>query len=140
MGAAGSQDASLFRPGHYFTGSVIVRLRAELSTLRSNDLLHASARSFAPRLADILTELGVKSARRLVTVVDLDGVLELERSAADSPLPPLRSLAGYWRIDVTHRSDDLRGIVEALAKAPEVEDAYLDIHVVPATVNPSSNP
>jgi serine protease len=133
-------DAQLFRSGPYFTGSVIVRLRSELSAMRSDDLLHASALSVAPHLANRLAELGVKSARRLVSVVELDQLLELERLAEGSPLPPQHSLASYWRIDMTSHSEDLRQIVGALVKVPEVDDAYLDIQVVPAAVNSAGGP
>ena len=140
MVEASKTDADAFRPGHYFTGSVIVRLRAELAAMRTEDLLHASARSLVPQLAQLLTDLGVKSAQRLVKTVDLDSLLELERFALGGPLRSEHSLSAYWQIDVTHREDDLRQIVEALLKVPEVDDAYLDIHVVPASVNASDDP
>jgi serine protease len=133
-------DARHFRSSEYFTGYVIIRLRSDLRALRSEDLLHDSARSVAPRLASVLTEFKVKSARRLVTSVDMDVLLELERASASSALPPKNSLADYWRIDVTDWSDDLRHVTDALLKVPGVDDAYLDIHVVHASVNPSDDP
>jgi hypothetical protein len=141
MAGGDDPDPGQFRPGEYFTGAIIMRLRPELRTLRSDDLLHDTARSAAPGLWDKLKELGVKSAPRLVTSVDLDTLFELERTAAENTgSTSWDSLACYWRCDMTNWSGDMREAVAALLKIPEVEDAYLDIHVVPAGVNPSGDP
>lgn len=140
MSALGEPDSNSFRPGQYFTGSLIIRLAADLTGLRSRSLLEDVARAAVPGLGALLTELEIKSAQRLVTVIDLDTLLELERHAADGPLLPQHSLASYWRIDVAHRPEDLREIVEAFSKLPEVDDAYMDIHVVPASVGAFNDP
>src|SRR5438128_1827968 len=109
-----------FRPGNYFTGSVICRLRSEFRAMRAEDLLHGNGRSAAPRLAELLDGLGVKRAPRLVKSIDLDTLFELERSAIHRPLAPRNSLADYWEIDVAHRTEDLREIVTAIKRVPEV--------------------
>jgi len=140
MAVTDTPDSRHFRPGNYFTGSVICRLRSELRMLRSEDLLHGSGRSAAPQLAELLDRLGVKSAPRLVRSIDLDTLFEFERIATDKGMAPRNSLADYWQIDVAHRTEDLREIVAAMKRMPEVADAYLDIHVVPATVNPTDDP
>ena len=129
-----------FQAGSHFTGCVICRLRSEFRTMRAEDLLQGSGRAAAARLAGLLDELGVKSVPRLVKSIDLDTLFELERSAVGKPLAPQNSLADYWAIDVAHRDEDLRDIVAAVKAMPEVADAYLDVQIVPATVNPTGNP
>jgi serine protease len=135
-----TRKSSQFRPGSYFTGSVICRLRSELRVMRAEDLLHGGRRSAAPHLAELLDRLGVKRARRLVRSIDLGMLFEFERIATERGMALRNSLADYWEIDVAHRTEDLRQIAAAIQRMPEVGNAYLDIHVVPAAVNPSGNP
>src|SRR3954469_11423135 len=114
MAITDNPDPKHFRPGNYFTGSVICRLRGEIRTMRSEDLLRGDGRSAAPRLAELLDGLGVKSAPRLVTSIDLDTLFEFERAATENGMAPQNSLADYWQINVSHRTEDLREIAAAM--------------------------
>jgi len=87
-------------------------------------------------LAGVLKALGLEKARRLITSVPSKRLREMEERAERSALPPLRSLRGYWLLDLRHQSDATDDVVRRLLAVPGVANAYAH----QAGDDPANNP
>jgi hypothetical protein len=118
------------------SGRVIVRLHEARPYPALTDLSAFAREAGIAGLADILREFGIRDARRLVRLTPIDRVLELERAAERHAFKPLRSLAGYWRLELRNKPESFAAIIKRLKALPAVASVYLDSDVVPATINP----
>lgn len=117
------------------SGFVIVRLNAEVPATAGDNLLDVAKRSKLAGLATALEAFKLSTTRRLVRSVAPDKILELERKAASSEFPPLRSLTSYWRIDLRDRPELTDDVVKRLNALPEVDRAYRELAVSEPAVN-----
>lgn len=123
------------------TGWVTVRLRAEARLEAEVRTLaeHAKSRGLSGVLK-VLPRLGNPRTEPLITAVPLGKLLEMERAAAQTEFPPLRSLTQYWRIDLRDREpDEIEAALAQLRRAREIELVEEEVMPVPA-LNPGDDP
>lgn len=136
------QDAPQRELPRDYSGFIIVRLSQEL-LLPSDDCSSLSAVAKELRLQGlerILDEFDLSITRRLVRSMKPQKILELERTATKSELPPLHSLAAYWRVDVRDRADRIEEIVKRLNGLYEVDLAYRELAASDPVVNAANDP
>ena len=75
-------------------------------------------------LSDVLKSLGQPKGRRLITSVSPKRLREMEERAERSAFPPLRSLRGYWLLDLRGQPEAIDAIVKRLSATPGVAQAY----------------
>ncbi|HEX2113617.1 MAG TPA: S8 family serine peptidase [Alphaproteobacteria bacterium] len=130
-------DAAAYRRKDLFSGYVILRLKPEVAR-RTRDL--SAANNELKALVSVLDEFGVKERVPVISADRRDQVLEWERRAEKSSFPPLRSLTAYWRLDLAEQRERMPDVVGRLRRIPEVDEAYVDVAVVPAAVQPGNDP
>lgn len=136
------QDVPLRELPRDYSGFIIVRLSQEL-LLPSDDCSSLSAVAKELRLQGlekILDEFDLSITRRLVRSMEPKKVLELERVASKSELPPLHSLTMYWRVDARERADQIEEILKRLNSLYEVDLAYREFAVSDPVVNAADDP
>ena len=72
--------------------------------------------------------------------VSVEKVLELERKAAESRLPPLFSLASFWRVDLRRQPERIADFITRLRAVEDVSEAYPDSPVGLPALTPGNNP
>jgi len=135
-------DVPVRKPPHDYSGFIIIRLSERLP-LPSDacDTLSSVAKELRLQgLEKILDEFDLSITRRLVRSMAPSKVLELERVAAKSELPPLHSLTMYWRVDARERADQIEEIVKRLNSLNEVDLAYRELAVSDPVVNAADDP
>lgn len=128
--------------GPDLSGFVVVRLSPELPPPSEE---HESLRQVAEEfqlegLRRILDEYDLGAGRRVVRALDPERILRLEREAARSELPPLRSLTSYWRIDLRGRPEQAEEITDRLNRLYEVDRAYRERAVSDPVVDAADDP
>lgn len=113
--------------GRRRSGFVIVRLVPAVAPTRAEDLAAAAKECNLEGLSRLLEEYDLFTSRRVVRSLEPEEILGLERRAAQSDLPPLRSLTAYWRVDVRRRPRDVEAILARLRELPEVDAAYAEL-------------
>lgn len=126
------------RKTHSYSGFIIVRLSAQTS-LTGNDDLRKQVKDKLPGLAAFLDQHKRIITRRLIRSVAPKRLLELERKAIASQLPPFNSLTSYWRLDCRGLETPLEELVRTLQQMPEVELAYLEEAVLDPVVDDSND-
>lgn len=124
------------------TGFVTVRLRVAVDAKSQTKTLSDMAkRNALPGLAKILERIGNPKTERLITVVPPEKLLEMERAAASTDFPPLRSLTQYWRIDLRDRDRvEVKELIALLSRAREVELVHEELEPTPPVVTPGDDP
>lgn len=122
------------------SGFVIVRLSRELLFVQGRDLRAVAEELKLGALIELLELYGNPPTRRLITSVDPEKLLAMEREAAQSPWRPLNSLTLYWRIDMRARHEPIFEIAKRLAGIHGVEHAYAEQVVSDPVVNPGDDP
>jgi hypothetical protein len=115
--------------GERLSGVVVVLLDEQVPPGRDDTLLAHARRAGLDRLVELLLALGDPPTERLVTSVAVGELLEAERARLEGPLPPLRSLARYWRVDVDARGVPVEAAVARLRDVPGVALAYGELVV-----------
>jgi hypothetical protein len=120
------------------TGFVVLRLDARHAGRAAGDA--ASLREVARRaelghLTALLDRFDVTDGTRLVRAIPPSRLLELEARAANSALPPLRSLTAYWLLDMRNRPERIEELVKALLATPGVDAAYPQVPMGDPVVN-----
>ena len=126
--------------GDGLSGFIIVRLSRELESREWNDLRELAAGLKLEALAALLDELGRPPTRRLITSLEPDAVLELERAAEGTPWRPLNSLTRYWRIDVRQTGGSLNELATRFSRVAGIETAYAEMVVSDPVVNAGDDP
>ncbi|MGE5202094.1 MAG: hypothetical protein ACM3O6_08505, partial [Acidobacteriota bacterium] len=108
--------------------------------MRGGNLALAADAAKLAGLARVLKDFNAPPSERLIQSVPVKRILELEAIAARTRLPPLFSLATFWRIDLRAQTERMEEFLARLQSTPEVIDAYPDTAAAPATVNPGNNP
>lgn len=121
------------------SGFIILRLSRELPSADGRDLAAVAKQLDLPGLAGVLEDAGIRRTQRVIRGLEPQQVMELERRAAQSPLPPLRSLTSYWRLDVRHRPEQMDEVLQRLNRLYEVERAYAELAVSEPVVNPADD-
>lgn len=111
-----------------FSGVVKLYLdRRYLDIVRQNaagaDLREVAEACDLPDLLALLGEIEPNSTAPLVPAEHQGELLELERAAQESQLPPLNFLAQCWRLDLRGRTDAAEA-AQRLRALPGVEEAY----------------
>ncbi len=122
-----------------YSGFVIVRLSRELPTCDAEDLREVAHKLDLGGLANLLDQYDLP-ARRVVRGQRPEELRRLEAEAAQSELPPLRSLTNYWRIDMRHRAEEVGEIVKHLSALHGVERAYREFAATDPVVNAADDP
>jgi hypothetical protein len=127
------------------SGIVVVRLTAEASVGGQRgeaDTLSAHAKSRGlSRLSRLLEAAGSPKSHRLVRSIPVEKLLHMEREAAQSPYPPLRSLTQYWRLDLREREPaEAARLLEAMCALPEVDAAWDEPLSTLPVVTPGDDP
>lgn len=135
------QDTRQERPraGTELSGTVVVLLDEQVPPGTDDTLLGHARRAGLERLAAVLRGLGDPPTERQVTSVPVPELLEAERARLEGPLPPLRSLTRYWRVDV-ERGISVDDAVARLRDVPGVAVAYGELVVTDPTVTPGDDP
>ena len=118
-----------------YSGFVVVRLARDLAPGDAKTLREYSEKRRLAGLARLLDALEDPETARVVTSLPVRELLELEKEATRSELPPLHSLTSYWRIDCRRVDADLDEVVRALNELPEVDLAYREFTATDPTVN-----
>jgi hypothetical protein len=129
-----------YTPDEPLTGFVVVRLMPALAAVTGESLSHAAEVEKLEALAAVLTDFGSPPSQRLVQSVSVEKILELEEKAAGSRLPPLFSLASFWRVDFRRQASRMEDFLGRLRDIAEVAEAYPDSAVGAPAVTPGNNP
>jgi len=127
----------------HYSGFVIIRLTQEASpSSESPETLQSyCAERKLTGLAKLLDSYDIKETRQLVRALPASKIRELEKQAAQSPLPPLNSMSAYWKLDIRKvakkKSEEF---VEALNAQDEVDFAYLELEATDPAVNAGNDP
>ncbi|HTS91489.1 MAG TPA: S8 family serine peptidase [Stellaceae bacterium] len=123
-----------------YGGIVIVRLDPMLSAIEGKSLAQAADIAKISPLSRVLADFGTPPSERLIQSVPVKRILELEEAAARTRLPPLFSLATFWRIDMREQIARVPEFLDRLRDVPAVLDAYPDSGASAPAVNPGNNP
>lgn len=128
--------------GPEHSGFIVVRLSPDVPRPGEG---HESIRELAEELQleglrRVLDEYDLGGGRRVVRALPPERILELEREATRTDLPPLRSLTSYWRIDVRGRPEQVDEITARLNQLFEVDRAYRELAVSEPVVNAGDDP
>jgi Subtilase family len=127
----------------HYSGFVIIRLTQEASpSSESPETLQSyCVERKLTGLAKLLDSYDIKETRQLVRALPASKIRELEKQAAQSPLPPLNSISAYWKLDIRKvakkKSEEF---VEALNAQDEVDFAYLELEATDPAVNAGNDP
>jgi hypothetical protein len=104
-----------------------------------------SLRSFAADcklhgMEKLLDLYEIKETRPMIRALAPEKILELEKQAARTKLPPLHSLTSYWKLDVRHCPEKSEEIVKRFGALDEVEVAYRELEATDPAVNPADDP
>ncbi|HEY5602311.1 MAG TPA: S8 family peptidase [Gammaproteobacteria bacterium] len=129
------------RPPQY-SGAIIVRLSSELPPAgkKCKTLTEMAKEQRLHGLEKVLDEYDLSISTPLIKSMDPDKVLALEKQAAKSQFPPLRSLTSYWRIDARNKSDKIEEILKRLNSLYEVDKASLELSATDPLVNAADDP
>ncbi len=127
------------------SGMVVIRLVAEASPVGQDkvaDTLDAHAKMYAlKRLSRVLESAGSPESHRLIRSIPAEKILDMEREAAHTQYPPLRSLTQYWRLDLRERTpEDITRLLESLSSLPEVDAAWDEPLSTLPVVTPGDDP
>jgi hypothetical protein len=122
------------------SGFVILRLLSGLDPGEGPDLREHAEALRLRSLVNYLDELGGPPTRRAITSVAPRKLLQQEKEAKDSPLPPLRSLTSYWRIDAHELRQPLEEIAARFSRLDDVEFAYAEMAVSDPAASTPKNP
>lgn len=124
-----------------YSGFVIVRLSEDLfpEPHESSSLAAVAEELDLPGLRTALDEFGLSMTRRLLSSREPRELLELERAAAGTELPPASSLTRYWRVDVREQPHQVDEVVARLRSLKEVDLAYREFGVSDPAVNPGDD-
>ena len=127
---------------HDYSGFIILRLSPEvpLPSKNSNTLFDVARELRLQGLERLLEQFDLSTTRYLIGSMKREEILEFERTAAKSELPPLHSLTAYWRIDVRDRVEQILEIVKRLNGLKEVDFAYQEFAASDPQVNPGDDP
>ena len=120
------------------TGQVVIRLHQGITT-DTPDLLQLAQNEGLDELEQFLTANRDIRSERVIRHVAPAVIREREAIAARSDYPALKSLASYWRLDASSRTD-VESVRQALANTRGIELAYYESNVIEAGPNVSSNP
>lgn len=125
-----------------YSGFIIVRVAQDVDL--PNEPVE-SLRSYAAEcklqgVQKLLEKYDIKETRPVVRALPPGELRALERRAARSGLPPLRSLASYWKLDVRHAAKKSKEIVRSLNALDEIDVAYAELEATDPAVNPDDDP
>jgi len=125
-----------------YSGFIVVRLAQE-ATPASGSM--QSLRSFAAEcklhgMEKLLDLYEIKETRPVIRALAPEKILELEKQAAQTELPPLHSLTSYWKLNVRHCPEKSEEIVKRFSALDEVEVAYRELEATDPAVNPADDP
>lgn len=130
--------------GHRFSGYVIILLVPNASPTASPkvepDLVHLARREHLSGLTELLEVLHDPPSRPLITGIDHEVLMRMERRAADGGDLEAGSLTRFWRVDVREAPRPLHQVVDWFARLPEVEMAYPELIADDPRVNAQNNP
>lgn len=106
------------------TGFLIVRVSDRFPATTEADFAAVALGIGLADLGSIVARFGLPPPTRLIRSVTAARILELEREAEHSDFPPLRSLTGYWRLDVRRHQDSAAEILDLLNQSRDVDTAY----------------
>src|SRR4051794_12816347 len=101
--------------GEGYSGFVIVRLSRELPLVKGKDLRRVADELKLSALVQLLDLLGKPATRRLITSIEPEKLLAMEKEVARSPWRLLNSLTCYWRIDLRARPESVVEIARRFA-------------------------
>lgn len=126
--------------GEGFSGFVIIRLSREFPLDVGEDLRQVTDKLDFRALAELLELFGNPPTRRLITSLEPEKLLEMEKEVAQNPWHPLNSLTQYWRIDLRSRPEPISEIARRFAGLHGIEAAYAEQVVSDPVVNAANDP
>lgn len=125
-----------------YSGFIIVRLSKDFAVADDDscDLMVFAKKHQAKGLHKILDSYDLENSAPVIRGTKRKRILELERAAMKSELPPVNSLTQYWRLDVRDHPDKVKELVERLKALPEVDTAYRELSVSDPLVDASDDP
>ena len=121
--------------GEGYSGFVIARFSREFPVVKGEDLRSVAAKLNLSALGELLDLFGKPPTRRLITSVEPEKLLAMEKEVSQSPWRPLNSLTQYWRIDLRSRHEPISEIAKRFAGLHGVETAYAEQVVSDPVVN-----
>jgi len=97
-----------------YSGFIVIRIAQEAAPASGS---MKSLRSFAAEcnlhgIEKLLDSYEIKETRPVIRALPPEKILELEKQAAQTELPPLHSLTSYWKLDVRHCPEKSEEIVK----------------------------
>jgi len=127
----------------HYSGFIVIRIAQEVNVASESV---ESLRSFAAenKLRGIEKLLGlydIKDTRPVIRALPPKKILELEKQATQTELPPLHSLTAYWKLDVRKLpAKKAEEIVKSFSALDEVDVAYRELEATDPAVNPADDP
>ncbi|AUD79324.1 hypothetical protein CW740_08725 [Kangiella profundi] len=125
-----------------FSGFVIVRLSKDFAVADDSqcDLMKFAKSHNAKGLLKILDSYNLESSVPVIKGTKRSRILEMEKAAMKSELPPINSLTQYWRLDLRDQPELVRELIGRLNELPEVDLAYRELSVSDPLVDASDDP
>ena len=125
-----------------YSGFIVIRIAQEAAPASGS---MKSLRSFAAEcnlhgIEKLLDSYEIKETRPVIRALPPEKILELEKQAAQTELPPLHSLTSYWKLDVRHCPEKSEEIVKRFSALNEVEVAYRELEATDPAVNQADDP
>ncbi|SCX79381.1 choice-of-anchor D domain-containing protein [Nitrosospira sp. Nsp13] len=125
-----------------YSGFIVIRIAQEAASASESI---KSLRSFAAEcklhgIEKLLDLYEIKETRPVIRALPPKKILELEKQAAQTELPPLHSLTSYWKLDVRHSPEKSEEIVKRFSALNEVDVAYRELEATDPAVNPADDP
>ncbi len=126
----------------HYSGFIVIRISQEANSASESV---ESLRTFATDckfrgINKLLDSYDIKDTRPVIRALSPRKILELEKQAAQTELPPLHSLTSYWKLDIRHLSKKSEEIVKYFNELDEVDIAYRELEATDPAVSPADDP
>lgn len=122
-----------------FSGFIIIKISEKFPWFEENDLSAMAKKYNLQKLLSMLETHKPDSIRRNVQSVPVKKLKELEGSAGNAELQPVRSLSNYWRLDYRNYKGNLDELVTIFNELYEVDFAYKEMSVSDPFINASDD-
>lgn len=126
----------------HYSGFIVIRLAQKIKPANEpvESLRSFSAACKLQGIEKLLDLYDIKDTRPVIRAFPPNKILELEKQAAQTELPPLHSLTAYWKLDIRHLTEKSEEIVKCFNALDEVDIAYREFEATDPAVSPADDP
>jgi len=126
----------------HYSGFIVIRLAQKIKPASEpvESLRSFSAACKPHGIQELLDLYDIKDTRPVIRAFPPSKILELEKQAARTELPPLHSLTAYWKLDIRHLPEKSEEIVKCFNALDEVDIAYREFEATDPAVSPADDP